>query len=694
MAMRPLLVFIFVFLTPSLRGKGVQLFETEEAGTRIFHKCKGSNLTLYEADDEVTVLHVFVFLGRESLASSSVPATGMFEKRLTVHNNGRVTLTNLTSDDLGRYRVEVQAEDKITHNIRLIIKEPPRSADGKLLVMKNALSDTNSIRLMCGTFTTLGFPPVSAVWKDPAGRTLSSDGFNDEYFYLDVPADTADSGDYCCQLDCRAPDFCCLDDQSPLRSCATIPVHTDRMVEVTTDDKMSLGNLTQAMAYLVQRQARCDQLDTYITKVETLQVDMLKGIENMRNTTTDARVQLETETNHKLWNFQLQMDSNASKVMESCNVSQQQLLTTVSDKLLQLEMKLNKDLVDLNNASFTADRRLEANINKSVEHLQKVHLQLDTNISKAVESFNELNERLMETSKELQLNQTNFSYQVENIVTRLDKDGGIELKLTKASDQVKDLQKRTEEISEATDKHQSQLEKQITELAAEGKTGLSGLQQITSDLRTTLTSNVQTLTNLTSKTKLRVLKLEKKLSTIHNTLNRLETNTNKSLEAIRSYMSAIYKATPKGECLLKTGYVWYQRTCLKLSTRQVDYVTAKVNCEADGAHLYDIKSPVLDEERVRFAIKQSGLSRDIDIWLGGNDLEIEGDYRWSDGTPLSSSFKLWETGQPSDSDETINIIVTYKHPHQQKAVTNTDVTIVHQTLYVAKSSSYGRGRCL
>ncbi|PVD31935.1 hypothetical protein C0Q70_07361 [Pomacea canaliculata] len=632
--------------------------------------------------------------------------------------------------------------------------------------------------------------------QDPAGRTLSSDGFNDEYFYLDVPADTADSGDYCCQLDCRAPDFCCLDDQSPLRSCATIPVHTDRMVEVTTDDKMSLGNLTQAMAYLVQRQARCDQLDTYITKVETLQVDMLKGIENMRNTTTDARVQLETETNHKLWNFQLQMDSNASKVMESCNVSQQQLLTTVSDKLLQLEMKLNKDLVDLNNASFTADRRLEANINKSVEHLQKVHLQLDTNISKAVESFNELNERLMETSKELQLNQTNFSYQVENIVTRLDKDGGIELKLTKASDQVKDLQKRTEEISEATDKHQSQLEKQITELAAEGKTGLSG------------------------------------------------------------------------ECLLKTGYVWYQRTCLKLSTRQVDYVTAKVNCEADGAHLYDIKSPVLDEERVRFAIKQSGLSRDIDIWLGGNDLEIEGDYRWSDGTPLSSSFKLWETGQPSDSDEkrypnltgdagdssytragtasvmisnlnervsdmermrvmdvpvkkasmytyhysnpqftpsfhripqsnissdglrmstlpdvpadtadsgadyavqlelcraqsfpvsddqsprvvrhntcphrperlsrdidiwvggndlefegdyrwsdgtplsyssklwetgqpsdidkTINIIFTYKHPHQQKAVTNTDVTIVLHTLYVAKSSSYGRGRC-
>ncbi|PVD31930.1 hypothetical protein C0Q70_07356 [Pomacea canaliculata] len=515
---------------------------------------------------------------------------------------------------------------------------------------------------------------------DPAGRTLSSDGFKDEYFYLDVPADTADSGDYCCQLDCRAPDFCCLDDQSPLRSFATIPVHTDRKVEVTTDDKMSSGNVTQAMAYLVHRQARCDQLDTYITKVETLQVDMLKGIENMRNTTTDARVQLERETNHKLWNFQLQMDSNASKVMESCNVSQQQLLTTVSDKLLELEMKLNKGLVDLHNASFTADTRLEVNINRSVEHLQKVQLQLDANISKAVESYNELNEHLMETSKELQLSQTNFSYQVENIVTRLDKDGGIELELTRASDQVKDLQQRTEEISEKADKHQTQLNKQITELEADGKTGLSGLQQITSDLRTTLTSNVQTLTNLTSKTELRVSELEKKLSAIDNTLNRLETSTNTSLEAIRSKMSAIYKATLKDKCPLKAGYMWYLETCFKFLTRHKNYVTAKADCEADGAHLYDVNSPDLDEERVRFAIKQEGLPLYIDIWLGGNDLEVEGDYRWSDGTPLSSSSKLWDTGQPNDADGGQDCIVLH-------------VTDLQFVLYDYRCSSHLRYLC-
>ncbi|PVD31929.1 hypothetical protein C0Q70_07355 [Pomacea canaliculata] len=429
---------------------------------------------------------------------------------------------------------------------------------------------------------------------------------------------------------------------------------------------MSSGNVTQAMAYLVHRQARCDQLDTYITKVETF-------------TSGHAERHREHEE-HDYRRSSPARDRNEPQTVE-LSASSAAATDYSSDKLLELETKLNKDLVDLHNASFTADRRLEANINKSVEHLQKVQLQLNANISKAVESYNELNERLIKTSKELQLNQTNFSYQVKNIVTRLDKDGGIELKLTRASDEVKDLQQRMKEISEAADKHQLQLNKQITELEAEGKTGLSGLQQITSDLRTTLTSNVQTLTNLTSKTELRVSELERKLPAILNTLNRLETSTNKSLEAIP-------------QCLLKAGYMWYLGTCLKLSTKEVNYVTAKVNCQADGAHLYDIKSPVLDEERVRFAVKQAGLSLSIHIWLGGNDLEVEGDYRWSDGTPLSSSSKLWATGQPDDGDGAINIIVTYKHPHQQKAVTNTVDTIVHQTLYVAKSSSYGRGRCL
>ncbi|XP_025091661.1 uncharacterized protein LOC112562571 [Pomacea canaliculata] len=240
-----LLIFIYGFSVTSLKGMFVNPSRAEDTG-KIFHKCKGSNLILNEPNPQVTVLDAFVFHGEETLASVSVPATGMFEGRLVVGHDGRVTLSNLTSDDLGRYQVEIHlAEKRLINTIRLVIKEPPETTDAKLIVMKNELPESSFFRLTCGNVTTLGFPPVSAVWTDPAGHRLSSDGFEHEYFYLDVPADTADPGEYSCQVDCLAPDFCCLDDQSPLRSRAHLQVHTQKKVEVMTMQSVSFHTFSQ-----------------------------------------------------------------------------------------------------------------------------------------------------------------------------------------------------------------------------------------------------------------------------------------------------------------------------------------------------------------------------------------------------------------------------------------------------------------
>ncbi|XP_025089988.1 uncharacterized protein LOC112561621 [Pomacea canaliculata] len=144
-------------------------------------RCKGSNLTLNEPDLGVTVLHVFVSRGGESLASSSVPATGQFQDRLIVEDDGRVTLSSLTPDDLGKYRVEIQQpEDRhIQRSLRLVISEPPETIDGTLAVNKLLSPTNNSVRLTCGNFTSLGFPRVSVLWKDTRGNILPSDGFED-----------------------------------------------------------------------------------------------------------------------------------------------------------------------------------------------------------------------------------------------------------------------------------------------------------------------------------------------------------------------------------------------------------------------------------------------------------------------------------------------------------------------------------
>ncbi|XP_025091654.1 uncharacterized protein LOC112562568 isoform X2 [Pomacea canaliculata] len=389
----------------------------------------------------------------------------MFKDRLIVSNEGKVTLNDLTPDDHGRYRVEYQlAENKHTYNISLVIKEPPETIDGKLFVMKKYSPNENSIRLMCGMFTTLGFPPALAVWKDPAGRTLSSDGFKDEYFYLDVPADTADSGDYCCQLDCRAPDFCCLDDQSPLRSCATVHVRTNKKIEVTPTPNISLepftklqenvSNSTKNLVDLSELHIQncSNQADEYMSKVQTLEEDIRKELENVVNISAEARRQLEKETMQMFWNFQLQVDYNLSIAVESCRELQEHFMkaatgleskrTNTSDKVEAMEQRLDTKLTEIQQYSDKADGRLETNVNYSIESLQNFQRQLDYNMSLSLESFKELQKRLMETDMRQEVTWTSVLDKVEALRKKLDKGGEIEIQISEVSGIVDELKQR------------------------------------------------------------------------------------------------------------------------------------------------------------------------------------------------------------------------------------------------------------
>ncbi|PVD31798.1 hypothetical protein C0Q70_07216 [Pomacea canaliculata] len=193
-----------------------------KADSRTVLGCKGDNLTLHKPDIGVTVLFTSVFRGENSLANSFIAASGEFH--------------------------------------------------------------------------------------DPRGDMLPNDGFEDQAFYLDLPLSSAVSGDYCCQLDCRAPDYCCLDPQSPLRQCAPVHVQTDTVEEVKKVDCPSLDSFSRlqqqvldlvmaqrelqesesqsgvaTIAQLVQRQAKCDQLDVYMTRVEDLEDKLKIGLDAAMN---------------------------------------------------------------------------------------------------------------------------------------------------------------------------------------------------------------------------------------------------------------------------------------------------------------------------------------------------------------------------------------------------------------------------
>ncbi|XP_025091647.1 uncharacterized protein LOC112562563 isoform X2 [Pomacea canaliculata] len=517
-----------------LKGMSVHTAETNETDLSIVTQCKGSNLTLHEATPRVTVR--YVFRGGETLASASVPATGKLKGRLIVNSDGRVTLTDLKSHDLGTYGVEVQlAEDKRIHSIGLVVREPPKTVDGKLFVMKNYFSDSGSIHLTCGTFTTLGFPPVSAVWKDPAGRALSSDGFKDEYFYLDVPADTADSGDYCCQLDCRAPDFCCLDDQSPLRSCATVHVQTNKKVEVVTKESVSLEAFSQlqqqvldlarsqqeshdggcrqsavtAIAHLAELQAKSD---AYLNTVKSFEKELERSLENVKNISAEDRVKLQIETNQMLQNVQLQLDYNISKAMETCNDFQQQLRvedmklelnqTTLSTSVEALEQRLDKDFLEMSKSSAKMQNNLETNM----KSMQSLEAQMN-NFSKVADK------RFVQ----LEAERTNRTANLQQAITK---------DVSKLEETLSALERKLSAMEET-------FEKKMVQQISDMKISFTQYQQTTA----------QELTDVRGRTDTRLSQLERRLSTSENTINSHVTSSSQSHTSLVSELAAFVRKT-------------------------------------------------------------------------------------------------------------------------------------------------------
>lgn len=167
------------------------------------------------------------------------------------------------------------------------------------------------------------------MFQDPSGLLLASTGFSQQFFTLKLPVNIAKSGNYCCQLDCGGPNYCCLDDMSPLRQCAQVDVQTggkdkreardatpsnltsleqrvsemdvilrelnvtsllqrvsevDVLVRELRSEKVGQDcghSSVAAMAHLVHRQAKCDQLDSFIDRVDAAEMKFEKDFEGV-----------------------------------------------------------------------------------------------------------------------------------------------------------------------------------------------------------------------------------------------------------------------------------------------------------------------------------------------------------------------------------------------------------------------------
>ncbi|XP_035660143.1 C-type lectin mannose-binding isoform-like [Branchiostoma floridae] len=86
----------------------------------------------------------------------------------------------------------------------------------------------------------------------------------------------------------------------------------------------------------------------------------------------------------------------------------------------------------------------------------------------------------------------------------------------------------------------------------------------------------------------------------------------------------------------------HQQHCYSLVLNTATFTDAEITCAGYGG----ILATIPDEGTQLFIIQLVG---DRDTWIGLDDRRNEGQFMWSDGTPLGSGYTYWSPGEPNDA---------------------------------------------
>ncbi|KAL8625905.1 hypothetical protein ACOMHN_012497 [Nucella lapillus] len=103
------------------------------------------------------------------------------------------------------------------------------------------------------------------------------------------------------------------------------------------------------------------------------------------------------------------------------------------------------------------------------------------------------------------------------------------------------------------------------------------------------------------------------------------------------------------------GYVRACDYCQTAVVRWANYTAAVQDCADTQGRLITAKS-FAELDCVRFPLKKSGIGM---TWLGADDMQEPGVFRWQDGTLLPNDSPLWNTGEPRKSVPGGNCVFFY-----------------------------------
>uniref|UniRef100_A0A3P8R4U7 C-type lectin domain-containing protein n=1 Tax=Astatotilapia calliptera TaxID=8154 RepID=A0A3P8R4U7_ASTCA len=127
--------------------------------------------------------------------------------------------------------------------------------------------------------------------------------------------------------------------------------------------------------------------------------------------------------------------------------------------------------------------------------------------------------------------------------------------------------------------------------------------------------------------------VSKKLAVMTEERDLLRTNFSENLKELEVLLSSLKKTCP-------LGWSKFNHSCYLLSERSGSWDAARMDCRARGGDLVVIDSP--EEQKFLSTIT-------TEVWIGLNDKEQEGMWKWVDGTPLTLMY--WATTQPDDGGE-------------------------------------------
>ncbi|XP_026206459.1 C-type lectin domain family 4 member M-like [Anabas testudineus] len=284
--------------------------------------------------------------------------------------------------------------------------------------------------------------------------------------------------------------------------------------------------------------------------------------------------------------------------------------------LKKLRVALDEETTLLNQ---TAAQLMSANLALTLENSEL--MEKIVNLSSANLQLIQKHEKLVQLTSEQEEQKLNLSQTIEYLVMSNSQKEEEKRRLFEANglltEELFQLKETNQELVEINDRLQG-LSKRVTEL-----------QELNQNLSTTLVKEKEEAAEQekSSKEEMEQVVVDVQLM-------------NEAYHSLDLYCPVVNQKTRERLCK-KCDNSWkqFQMRCYYFSSRKLSWSSSRAWCQTQGGDLLIVNSE--EEQRFIFDASQAQEQSSTRLWIGLTDVEEEGDWRWVDGSKVTSDLQFW-----------------------------------------------------